>query len=47
MVEDENGQPIWKATERLVREVGPELGKFQPSPAPDFGHPDLGYYDIH
>jgi hypothetical protein len=47
LVEDENGQLIWKATEKLVREVGPELGKLQPSPAPDFEPRDLGYYGIH
>ena len=47
LVEDENGQPIWKATEKMVRDVGPELGKLQPSPAPDFEPRDLGYYDIH
>jgi hypothetical protein len=47
LAEDENGEPIWKATEKLVREVGPELGKLQPSPAPDIEPRDPGYYDVH
>jgi hypothetical protein len=47
LAEDENGEPIWKATEKLVREVGPELGELQPSPAPDIEPRDPGYYDIH
>jgi len=31
----EDGHPIWKATEKLVREVEPELGSLQPCPAPN------------
>jgi hypothetical protein len=46
LVEDENGQPIWKATKKLVRELGPELGQLQPSPAPDLPM-DIGFYDKH
>jgi len=46
LVEDENGQPIWKATKKLVRELGPELGQLQPSPAPDLPV-DIGFYDKH
>jgi hypothetical protein len=38
----ENGQPIWKATKKLVRDVGPELGRLQPSPAPDCEPEDWG-----
>ena len=35
LVVEENGQEIWKATQKLVRDVGPEMGRLQPSPAPD------------
>jgi hypothetical protein len=46
LVEDENGQAIWKATKKLVCELGPELGQLQPSPAPDLPQ-DIGFYDKH
>ena len=36
LVAEENGREIWKATQKLVRDVGPELVKLQPSPAPDY-----------
>jgi hypothetical protein len=36
LVVEENGQEIWKATQKLVRDVAPELAKLQPSPAPDY-----------
>jgi hypothetical protein len=35
LVMGEDGRPIWKATEKLVRHLGPEAASLQPCPARD------------